>query len=106
MDEYTYQRKRLLRKKSDSSGLVTVGLKSGETVEKSKKLHVARDVLNNATLISKKRSLSKPQTESSVDAVSVKVNSKRVSSTDKSASKNASSRKPLRGYYEQSMHFH
>ncbi|KAL6180759.1 hypothetical protein ACLB2K_047418 [Fragaria x ananassa] len=102
MDEYTYQRKRLLRKKLDSSGLVTVGLKSSETVEKSKKLHVARDVLNTATLISKKRGLSKPQTESSVDAVSVKVNSKRVSSTDKSASKNASSRKPLRGYYEQS----
>ncbi|XP_062025627.1 histone-lysine N-methyltransferase ATXR7 [Rosa rugosa] len=103
IDEYTYQRKRL-RKKSGSSGLVTVidtGLKS-ETVEKAKKLHVARNVPKNATVIPRKRSLSKLQTESSVDAISVKVNSKRLSSTDKSAAKNASCRKPLKGSHEQS----
>lgn len=110
--EHTYQRKRL-RKKMGSSRIVTLvdtGLKN-ETVEKSKKLHVSRDVAKtaeytNATVIPRKRGLSKSQTESSVDAVSVKVISKRLSSTDKSATKNASSRKPLKGSLEQSMQFH
>jgi histone-lysine N-methyltransferase SETD1 len=112
IDEHTYQRKRL-RKKLGSSRIVTLvdtGLKN-ETVKKSKKLHVASDVAKtaeykNATVIPRKRGLSKSQTESSVDAISVKVISKRLSSTDKSATKNASSRKPLKGSLEQSMQFH
>ena len=108
MDEYTYQRKRLLRKKANSSGLgtlVNTGLKS-ETLEKSKKLLVARDAPKNATVIPKKRGLSKSQIESYVDAISVKVNARRVISTDKSTTENASSRKPLKGSHEQSMYLH